>query len=296
MRGKVVLQLSAVVLAVTALVLFGRQIAAGVPRFATWIESLGPWGGALFVVGYALAIVVLVPGSILTLAGPDLRSVVRGTILVFLGAFFGSALAFLIARYVARRAIERRLAANPRFADLDRAVGDEGKKIVFLLRLSPVFPFTLLNYGLGLTRVRFVDYLVGSLGMLPGTVLYVYYGRLLGDVAAVASGAPVEKGWYAGLAVGLVATILVTVLVTRVARRSLERTRLGTDDGADGRGGEARCLRPFFPFSRMTSSTVAISTRFIRRTGPIRHRDLVTTWSCSVPGPPVSSPRRAPRG
>ncbi len=116
-----------------------------------------------------------------------------------------------------------RLEGNQRFAAIDRAVGEQGRKIVFLLRLSPVFPFNLLNYGLGLTRVRFPDYFAASIGMLPGTLLYVYYGKLLGDVAALAGGAAVEKdaGYYAVLALGLVATLAVTTLVTRIARRAL---------------------------------------------------------------------------
>ena len=103
------------------------------------------------------------------------------------------------------------------------AVGAEGWKIVFLLRLSPVFPFNLLNYALGLTRVRFADYLTASVGMLPGTVLYVYSGKLLGDVTALAGGAAVEKGagYYAVVVLGLLATVAVTVVVTRAARRAL---------------------------------------------------------------------------
>ncbi len=128
-----------------------------------------------------------------------------------------------MARYVAREAIERRIAGNPKFAAIDRAVGNEGRKIVFLLRLSPAVPFTLLNYALGLTRVRFADYLVASAGMLPGTFLYVYYGKLAGDVAALA-GAPAAArgaGYYVVLALGLAATLAVTVVVARTARRAL---------------------------------------------------------------------------
>jgi len=102
-------------------------------------------------------------------------------------------------------------------------VGAQGRKIVFLLRLSPVFPFTLLNYGLGLTNVRFVDYVIASIGMLPGTLLYVYYGKVIGDVAALAGGTAMEKGPadYAILILGLAATIVVTTIVTRIARRAL---------------------------------------------------------------------------
>ena len=127
-------------------------------------------------------------------------------------------------RYLARSAIESKVANYPRFAAIDRAIGEQGRKIVFLLRLSPVFPFNLLNYALGLTKVRFVDYVIASLGMIPGTLLYVYYGQVIGDVAALASGVDVERGagYYTVLAVGLAATIVVTTLVTRIARRALK--------------------------------------------------------------------------
>jgi uncharacterized membrane protein YdjX (TVP38/TMEM64 family) len=193
------------------------------PRFAAWVSALGVWGPVVFIVGYALAVIAFVPGSVLTLAAGAIFGVVRGVVYVLVAATLGAAGAFLVSRYVARAAVEGRIARNPRFAAIDRAVAAEGRKIVFLLRLSPVFPFTLLNYALGLTRVRFVDYLVASVGMLPGTLLYVYYGKLAGDVAALAGGAAVEKGagYWAVLALGLVATVVVTTIVTRTARRAL---------------------------------------------------------------------------
>ena len=139
----------------------------------------------------------------------------------------GSAGAFLSA--LSGAAPSRGAAGNARFAAIDRAVGAQGRKIVFLLRLSPVFPFTLLNYALGLTRVRFADYVLASVGMLPGTLLYVYYGKLAGDVAALAGVAPVQKGagYYAVLILGLVATVLVTIVVTRTARKALREVRCG---------------------------------------------------------------------
>ena len=143
---------------------------------------------------------------------------------MFAAAVLGSSLAFLISRYLARAAIEHRLAGNQKFAAIDRAVGQQGRRIVFLLRLSPAFPFNLLNYALGLTSVRFADYLAASVGMLPGTLLYVYSGKAVGDVAALAGGAAPERGAsdYALLGVGLLATAVVTVLVTRIARRALD--------------------------------------------------------------------------
>ena len=204
--------------------LFGRQVGAALPQVAAWLDGLGIWGPIAFVLGYALATVAFVPGSVLTLAAGAIFGLVKGTELAFLGATLGASLAFLIARHAARRRFEERLRTSPRFAALDRAIATQGLRIAFLLRLSPVFPFNLLNYALGVSRVRFRDSLVACLGMLPGTLLYVYYGKIGGDVAAIASGVQTEKGWagYAVLALGLAATLAVTAIVTRLARRALK--------------------------------------------------------------------------
>jgi uncharacterized membrane protein YdjX (TVP38/TMEM64 family) len=216
---------------VIAVVVLGRQLGGYLPGFAAWVDGLGFWGPIVFIFTYAAAVVAFAPGSVLTLAAGAIFGLGEGVLLVFVAATIGASAAFLVSRHLARAAIERRLAGNPRFAAIDRAVAAEGRKIVFLLRLSPAFPFNLLNYALGLTQVRFLDYVVASVGMLPGTFLYVYYGKLVGDVAALASGASVEKGagYYTLLALGLVATILVTMLVTRIARRALQAaTATGT--------------------------------------------------------------------
>jgi uncharacterized membrane protein YdjX (TVP38/TMEM64 family) len=209
--------------ALAALLLLARQLGGVVSEGAKRIEQLGPWAPLVFVLGYALAAVALLPGSVLTLAGGAIFGLARGSLYVFAGAVLGASAAFLVARYLARGMVEKKLAAYPKFAAVDRAIAREGRKIVFLLRLSPVFPFNLLNYALGLTRVRFVDYLVASLGMLPGTILYVYYGKVLGDVAKVAAGAGVRRdaGYWTVLALGLAATIAVTAVVTRTAKKAL---------------------------------------------------------------------------
>ncbi len=211
------------VVAVGVLIYLGRSAGAYVPRFAEWVDGLGVLGPFVFILGYAVAVVAFVPGSLLTLAAGAIFGLVEGTIYVFLAATVGATGAFLIARHGARATIERRIEGDPRFAAIDRAIGREGRKIVFLLRLSPVFPFNLLNYSLGLTKVRLGDYLVACLGMLPGTLLYVYTGKLAGDVAAVAGGVAPERGagYWTLLVVGLLATAGVTIYVTRLARRAL---------------------------------------------------------------------------
>ena len=213
-----------IVVGLVALIFLGRQAGSYIPQFAQWVNGLGVWGPIVFIAGYTVAAVAFVPGSLLTLAAGAIFGLAQGVVYVFIAAVLGSSAAFLVSRYLARSAIERRLSNNPRFAAIDRAVGAQGRKIVFLLRLSPVFPFNLLNYGLGLTKVRFADYVTASVGMLPGTLLYVYYGKLAGDVAALAGGAAPEKGagYYTVLILGLVATIVVTTLVTRTARRALK--------------------------------------------------------------------------
>jgi len=211
------------VLAIAILLVVGRWGGHYVPVFTAWVRSLGALGPLVFIVGYVLATVAGIPGSLLTLAAGAIFGLGFGVLFVFIGATFGASAAFLVARYVARATIERRVQQNARFQALDDALAHDGRRIVFLLRLSPLFPFSLLNYALGLSRVRFVDYLVASVGMLPGTVLYVYYGKLAGDVAsAAAGGAPVRgMGYYLVLGLGLVATVVVTTIITRAAGRSL---------------------------------------------------------------------------
>ncbi|MDE0885041.1 MAG: TVP38/TMEM64 family protein [Myxococcota bacterium] len=212
--------------AVAALFVLARSAGDPLLEAVAWVEGLGPLGPVVFIVLYVFATVFFIPGSILTLAGGALFGLAGGLVYVFIAAFTGSSLAFLIARYGARAWVEERLGSNPQFEALDRAVAEEGLKITFLLRLSPVFPFNFLNYGLGLTRVSLRDYMIASLGMLPATFLYVYSGRVIGDVALLAGGASPERGagYYALLALGLAATVAVTAVVTRTARRALANT------------------------------------------------------------------------
>ena len=163
-----------------------------------WVGQLGPWGPALFIGLYIVATVLFIPGSAL-----------------------GAAAAFLVGRYLARNAIARKIEGNERFAAIDKAVANEGWKIVGLMRLSPVFPFTLMNYAFGLTRVKLGHYVLASwIGMMPGTVMYVY----LGSLAKAASGERTRTtGEWVLYAVGLLATLLVTIFVTRIAKQALAK-------------------------------------------------------------------------
>ncbi len=222
--------IAVLVLVIAAVLAFGRWGVRFVPLFADWVHGLGPLGPIVFIIGYVLAAVAGIPGSLLTLVAGAIFGLIGGVVYVFVGATLGATAAFLVSRYVARGFVERRLASNTRFRSMDQAIAINGRKIVFLLRLSPLFPFSLLNYALGLTQVRLVDYIVASVGMLPGTVLYVYYGKLAGDVATVAAGGALVKDtkYYVVLGMGLIATIAVTTIITRVARRALRATETPT--------------------------------------------------------------------
>jgi uncharacterized membrane protein YdjX (TVP38/TMEM64 family) len=215
-----------IVLAAAGL-LAAQRVGAQLPAWAEQIRALGYWGPLVFILAYAAAVVLFVPGALLTLAGGALFGLPAGTAYVFVAAVLGSAGAFLVSRHLARSWVEGQLARSPRFAAVDRAVAARGLTIMFLLRLSPAFPFNFLNYALGLTRVSLRDYLLASFGMLPGTLLYVYYGVVIGDVAALAGGAAPERGaagWIVML-LGLAATVALTTWVTRLARRALAETR-----------------------------------------------------------------------
>lgn len=233
------LKVVAALAGVAALIWLGSRLGAQIPAFKERVEGLGAWGPLAFILGYAVATVAFLPGSILTASAGIVFGLAKGTLYAFLGATLGASLSFLIARYVARGWVERKIEGKAKFEAVDRAVGRQGGKVVALLRISPLIPFNVLNYALGLTKVRFLPYLVASLAMLPGTLLYVYYGKVAGDLATVAGGAREKTVWdWALLVAGLVATLVASILIAKKARRALDEEvdeDLGTLEGeSDG--------------------------------------------------------------
>lgn len=195
----------------------------------TWIQGLGIAGGIVFIIIYTLATVLFIPGSLLTLGAGAIFDVLLGSIYVFIGAVLGATSSFLIGRYLARDWVSKKIENNSKFKAIDRAVAKSGFKIVLLTRLSPVFPFNLLNYALGITQVKLNDYILGSVGMIPGTVMYVYLGSLVGSVAKIGSenateNPQAEQIKWAIRIIGLIATVAVTLYVTKIARKALEES------------------------------------------------------------------------
>lgn len=197
-----------------------------------WVKSLGSVGIIAFMVIYNLATVFFIPGSLLTLGGGALYGVFWGSVYVIIAATLGAIIAFLTGRYFARSWVNRKLQKYPKFQAIDKAVAKEGLKIVFLTRLSPVFPFNLLNYAFGITCVSFKDYAIGSVGMIPGSVMYVYMGSLVGDLSLL--GMPQEISPQAQAAqwlikiVGFLATVAVTFYITHMAKNALNQTITST--------------------------------------------------------------------
>ena len=198
-----------------------------------WLRSFNDWVGQMGVIGififigvYAMATVLLAPGAILTIGAGFAFGLWKVFLAVSAGSTLGAALAFLVARFIARGKIEAMAKQNEKFQRIDSAIGGQGAKLIFLLRLSPVIPFNLSNYFYGLTAVRFWPYVLASwIGMMPATFLYVYIGTAgKAAVAAAAGGEAIRHGWqyWTFLGIGLAATFAVTVWVTKIGRHAIK--------------------------------------------------------------------------
>jgi uncharacterized membrane protein YdjX (TVP38/TMEM64 family) len=198
-------------------------------RVLQWIHDLGPAAPLAYIAFYAVSCVFAIPGSVLTLAGGFLFGIGWGILYVSIGATLGATLAFLVGRYLLRRWILAKVGSNPKFQALDEAVAREGWKMVMLVRLCPIFPFPVTNYGFGITRVTAREYVLASwLGMMPAMLVLVYIGSLASSLANLGAGGrtrtPLEWTLYA---VGLVMAVVVTIYITRMAKRALqEKTKL----------------------------------------------------------------------
>lgn len=219
-RSRILLALAVVLLAFVA----GQTLPLGawIRAFTHWVQGAGGVGAAAFGLLYVLATILGLPALPLTLAAGAVYGPLGGTLLVSPASVAGASLAFVLGRTLLRDWVRVRTGGNARFQALDRAIGNEGWRMVALLRLSPVFPFSLLNYALGATGVGLGPYVLASwLAMLPGTFLYVSAGAAAGAAAGLTPGQAVAP-WL--LYSGLAATVLVTLRLAWIARRALAKT------------------------------------------------------------------------
>jgi uncharacterized membrane protein YdjX (TVP38/TMEM64 family) len=201
--------------------------------FIRWVKGIGPAGSVLYAAVYIVGTALFFPGLPLTLGAGFIYGAVIGTLVVSPASVAGATLAFLIARYLARDWVTRRLKKYPQAATIDRAIEKNGFKVVVLLRLQPVLPFNMLNYALGLTSIRLRDYILASwIGMFPATVLYVYLGSIMNDVSDLLRGRP--NSGIAGRVLlwgGLAAIVVLVWWLGRIAKKAL-RDEIGPDSAA----------------------------------------------------------------
>lgn len=226
-------RLPAVKIALGILVLAGivilfrvLPVAAWLTHFKDYVRGLGPIGYVVYGVVYAICVVCFVPASILTLGAGAIFGVVGGTIVVVIGATIGATLAFTLARTVLRRRVEAMTAGNAKFRALDRAITREGPKIVFLVRMAVVFPFTYINYAFGLTGIRTLPYTIATfLGIIPATAAFVYVGAAAGTAA---SGEQASRIKLIAYIAGAVIALAVSILIGRIATQAIKRA--GVDE------------------------------------------------------------------
>jgi uncharacterized membrane protein YdjX (TVP38/TMEM64 family) len=187
------------------------------------LSTLGPWGPVLFVGLYVVASVTMAPAFVLTFAAGAVWGLWKGSLFVYIGAVLGASAVHLLAGRLVRSRVIQWLDRDPRVAAVRRAIADQGVWMMFLLRLSPLVPFVQLNYALVLSGVRYRDYIIATIGMWPTIIMYVYYGKVAGDVAALATGVAPERGpeYYVLLVIGLIATVVATTMVTRAAKKAM---------------------------------------------------------------------------
>lgn len=201
--------------------------------FLDAVDRMGIWAPIIFIEVYIACTLLFIPGSLLTIgAGIVFQSVWKGFLVVSAGSTIGATGAFLWGNTLVRKSIEQKLEGNKIFAAIDRAIATQGWYLVFLLRLSPVLPFNLLNYGLGLTQVGLIPYILASwIGMMPGTVVYVYLGYVVGDLVTFEQDGIPKSPWRTVLlVVGLIATFAVLVIVTIIAKRAVQKALADNED------------------------------------------------------------------
>ena len=203
--------------------LWQYPIGRNMPILVDWIQNQGPSGYLIYSTVFAIGTAMFFPGSIFVMGAGYIWGIAIGSIVASISLTISAVIAFLFSRYIVRDWVASKVIQIPRLDRLDAGVANSGFKFIFLIRLSPVFPFTLFNYAYGATGVKLGSYVLGTwLGMIPGTVMYVYLGSLITDIAQVATGQlPISEGISYYKIIGLIISVVVTIYIARYAHRTL---------------------------------------------------------------------------
>lgn len=224
MRALIV-RIAIAILVIAVLVIAFRflPVTTWLTSFQRYVQGLGALGYIVYALVYAACCVFFIPASVLTLGAGAIFGLAAGSAVVIVGATLGATLSFVLARTVMRHRIEAMTAGNAKFGALDRAIAQEGAKIVLLIRLAPVFPFTYINYAFGLTGIALMPYVVATfLGIIPATVAFVY----LGDAAAGAATSSASTARTAINIAGAVVALIASIFVARVATKAIRKAGL----------------------------------------------------------------------
>lgn len=239
MSRSVIIKLAAVIVAIAliALLFHFLPVATWLHRFQTYVRGLGAWGYVVYALIYALCVVSLVPASVLTLGAGAIFGFVGGTIVVVIGATLGATLAFLLARTVLRKRVEAWTSKNKKFRALDSAIAQQGGRIVLLVRLAVVFPFTYVNYAFGLTAIKLPAYVLATVaGIIPATAAFVFAS----SAATRAATTPATNITRIVYIAGAVAAIVASIVIGRIATNAIKRA--GVDDESNSEAGQKKSL------------------------------------------------------
>jgi len=210
------LRAASIAVPLVAALAVGQLATPYLPEFSTWVQTLGMWAPLAFVVAYIGAVLFMLPAFLLTMAAGAVFGVVKGSALVLTGAIIGGTMAFLFGRTILRATVARRVAANPTLSAVDRVIGNDGLRLMLLLRLSPAIPFVLSNYALGVTRVRTRDFVMAIPGMLPIIASYAALGAAGAKAANGKGSLPMPV-----LGLGVIATVVLGLLFARITQRAI---------------------------------------------------------------------------
>ncbi len=215
------LRAASIAVPLVAALALGQLATPYLPGFSTWVQTLGMWAPLAFVIAYIGVVILMLPAFLLTMAAGAVFGVVKGSALVLTGAIIGGTMAFLLGRTILRGTVARRVAANPTLSAVDRVIGNDGLRLMLLLRLSPAIPFVLSNYALGVTRVRTRDFVMAIPGMLPIIASYAALGAADARAANGRGALPMPV-----LGLGVIATVVLGLLFARITQRAIRETEV----------------------------------------------------------------------